>query len=206
MTPSAHRNFLVGLLAPIAVAAGYIGAAASPSAASTGSVATHSAADALTAGAAAASAADIPDNQVFLTFRDTAGGYSIAFPEGWLQQGAGANVTFREKDNRLQIAISKGAAFSRASVKADVAALKSSTPSLKATPAMRLVLPSGAAFEVTYSTLGAANAVTGKRVSLVVDRYYLSKGGKRAIVELAAAKGADNVDAYRLIIKSFRWR
>ena len=68
------------------------------------------------------------------------------------------------------------------------------------------MLPAGAAFKVSYSTVSAPDPVTGKRVSLVVDRYYLSKAGKRAIVDLAAPKGADNVDAYRLISRSFRWR
>ena len=206
MTRSRLLMFPVALLALIAVAAGWMGAAVSPSAASTGNVAAHSEAGALTAEARAAAAQDIPDNQVFLTFRDTAAGYSITFPEGWLQQGAGPNVTFQDKDNRLHVVISRGAPFSGASVKADLASLKSATPSFRATPSTQLVLPSGAAFKVSYSTVSAPNPVTGKRVTLVVDRYYLSKAGKRAIVDLGAPKGADNVDAYRLIIKSFRWR
>jgi hypothetical protein len=181
-------------------------AGVSQSAASSGNAAAHSEASALTAEARAAAARDIPDNQVFLTFRDTAAGYSIAFPEGWLQQGAGPKVTFQDKDNRLHVVIGKGAPFSAASVKADVASLKSVTPSFQATPATTLLLPSGTAFKVSYSTVSAPNPVTGKHVSLVVDRYYLSKAGKRAIVDLGTSKGADNVDAYRLIIKSFRWR
>ena len=48
--------------------------------------------------------------------------------------------------------------------------------------------------------------MTGKRVTLVVDRYYLSHSGKEAIVDLATPQGVDNVDAYRLMIESFRWR
>ena len=60
--------------------------------------------------------------------------------------------------------------------------------------------------KVTYTTVSAPNAVTGKRVTLVVDRYYLWHGGKRAIVDLGTPVGVDNVDAYRLMIQSFRWR
>jgi hypothetical protein len=41
---------------------------------------------------------------------------------------------------------------------------------------------------------------------LTVDRYELGQGGRRAILDLAGAVGADNVDAYRLIAQSFRWR
>ncbi len=191
MTRSRLLTFPVALLALITAAAGWMSAAVSQSAASTGN---------------ATAARDIPDNQVFLTFRDTAAGYSIAFPEGWLQHGTGPDVTFQDKDNQLHVVIGSGSQFSSASVKADLASLKSATASLRATSPTALVLPSGAAFKVSYSTVSAPNPVTGKRVTLVVDRYYLSKAGKRAIVELAAPKGADNVDAYRLIIKSFRWR
>jgi hypothetical protein len=48
--------------------------------------------------------------------------------------------------------------------------------------------------------------VTGKRVTLLVDRYELAKNGKRATVELGTPRGVDNVDAYRMMIESFRWR
>jgi hypothetical protein len=62
------------------------------------------------------------------------------------------------------------------------------------------------AFKVVYTTASAPNAVTGKRVTLMVDRYYLSHAGKEAIVDLGTPVGVDNVDAYRLMIQSFRWR
>ena len=61
------------------------------------------------------------------------------------------------------------------------------------------------AVKATYSTLSPPNAVTGKRVTLVVDRYYLWRGGRRAVVDLGTPQGVDNVDAYRLMIESFRW-
>jgi len=48
--------------------------------------------------------------------------------------------------------------------------------------------------------------VTGKRVTLIVDRYVLSHAGKLATVDLGTAKGVDNVDAYKMMIASFRWR
>ena len=51
-----------------------------------------------------------------------------------------------------------------------------------------------------------ANPVTGKRVTLVVDRYYLAAHGRRAVLDEGTPQGVDNVDAYRLIAQSFRWR
>jgi hypothetical protein len=48
--------------------------------------------------------------------------------------------------------------------------------------------------------------VTGKQVTLLVDRYVVSRGGKRAILDLGTPRGVDNVDAYKLIVRSFKWR
>ena len=179
--------------------------AATPPAATTTTV-PASAAGALTAEAQAAAAGDIPDNQVFLAFGNAAAGYSIRYPEGWLQRGHGQNVTFQDKNNRIRIVVSTGPAFTAASVRTDIAALKSTNASFRATPPAPLTLPAGPAFKVSYSTESAPDPVTNKRVTLAVDRYYLSKGGKRAIVDLGAPKGVDNVDAFRMISQSFRWR
>jgi hypothetical protein len=179
--------------------------ATTTTAASTTSAPAPAAAGALTAEAQAAAAGDIPDNQVFLEFRSPAG-YSIKYPEGWLQQGKGPTVTFADKNNRIRIVLSKGRAFSAASVRADLTALKAANASFQATSPSTIALPAKAALKVSYTTESAPNPVTNKRVTLAVDRYYLSRGGKRAILDLGAPKGVDNVDAFRLIAQSFRWR
>ena len=61
-----------------------------------------------------------------------------------------------------------------------------------------------AAVAATYTTTSAPNPVTGKKVTLTVDRYELGHGGRRAIVDLGTPVGVDNVDAYRLMIESLR--
>ena len=188
-----------------AAAPGPTTTASTTSTASAGT-ASGSAAGALTAEAQAAAAGDIPDNQVFLVFHDASAGYAIRYPEGWLQRGTGRNVTFQDKNNRIRIVISDGAAFNAASVRADVAALRAGNPSFRASAPSPVALPAGSSFKVSYSTRSAPNPVTNKRVTLAVDRYYLSKAGKRAIVDLGAPQGVDNVDAFRMISRSFRWR
>ena len=45
----------------------------------------------------AAATGDIPDNQVFLTYKGT--GYTIKYPEGWTRSGSPTNLTFRDKGN-----------------------------------------------------------------------------------------------------------
>jgi hypothetical protein len=149
-----------------------------------------------------AATGDIPDNQVFLTFSNAAAGYSMKYPEGWAQQGSGNEVTFRDKNNIVRIVVSSGGPFTSAAVKADAAALKGAT--VTSGPAA-VTISGQPALKVVYTTESAPNAVTGKRVKLVVDRYYLWHGTKRAIIELGTPEGVDNVDAYRLMIESFKW-
>ena len=158
---------------------------------------------ALEAEASSAAAGDIPDNQVFLVFRNPRGGYSIKYPEGWAQRGSGGTVGFRDKNNIVRIVIGPGAPPTRATVQRELERLNG-VRVLEAPQAISL--PGRPAYKVVYSTRSAPNAVTGKRVTLVVDRYYLWRAGRRAVVDLGTPRGVDNVDAYRLMIESFRWR
>jgi hypothetical protein len=157
---------------------------------------------ALPAEANSAAAGDIPDNQVFLVFHNGAAGYSMKYPEGWAQRGAGKQVTFRDKNNIVRVVVATGAPPTASNVRSELRALPGVT--LKGAP-QRTALAGKPAVRVTYTTVSAPNAVTGKRVKLVVDRYYLWNGRRRAIVDLGTPMGVDNVDAYRLMIESFRW-
>jgi len=155
---------------------------------------------ALQAEANATAAGDIPDNQVFLVFRNAGAGYSIKYPEGWAQLGSGGHVTFRDKNNIVRVVVAPGPRPTAARARADLAAA-----SLAGAP-MTMTIGGAPAVKASYSTESAPNSVTGKRVKLVVDRYYLWRNGRRAVVDLGTPVGVDNVDAYRLMIESFRWR
>jgi hypothetical protein len=158
---------------------------------------------ALQAEARSAATGDVPDNQVFIVLRDRKAGYSMKYPEGWAVSGSGSTATIRDKNNIVRVVVQPGplptaAAARKALATASGATLRSAprTVRLGGEPAVALV----------YTTRSAASAVTGKRVTLVVDRYYLAHAGKVAIVDLGTPEGVDNVDAYRLMIESFRWR
>jgi hypothetical protein len=125
--------------------------------------------------AESAATGDIPDNQNFLLYRNRAAGYSIRYPEGWARKGSGADVTFREKANVIQIMVRRGAPHSPPGVK------------------------------TTHARMSAPDPVTGKRLKLVVDRYEYGRGGMVAVLDLSTPEGVDNVDAYRLISESFKW-
>ncbi len=68
---------------------------------------------ALAGEANAAAAGDIPDNQVFLVFRNGRAGYSMKYPEGWAQRGPARVVVFRDKNNIVRIVVGAGAARRR---------------------------------------------------------------------------------------------
>jgi hypothetical protein len=62
-------------------------------------------AGALSAEAQSAATGDIPDNQVFLTFRNRAAGYSMKNPEGWARTGPARDVTFQDKNNIVHVVV-----------------------------------------------------------------------------------------------------
>lgn len=163
-------------------------------------------ANALSAEAQSGATGDIPDNQVFLTFTNQAGGYSISYPEGWARRGAASDATFSDKNNIVHITIGKGSAPTASTVQSELKALEQTNPTLKFTPPHAIRLKSRSAVRARYTTESAPNPVTGKRVLLIVDRYELAHAGERATVDLGTPTGVDNVDAYRMMINSFRWR
>jgi hypothetical protein len=185
------------------------GAAAPGSGATQGTTATGSGAGApgaLSADARSAATGDIPDNQVFLTFRERSARFSIKYPEGWTQSGTNSAVTFRDKNNLVRVLVRPAATPTTASVSSQLTALRAANPALASTAPRAIALPAGSAIRARYTTVTAPNPVTGRRVKLVVDRYELARGGRVAIVDLGTPVGVDNVDAYRMMIESFRWR
>jgi hypothetical protein len=162
--------------------------------------------NALQGEAQAAATGDIPDSQVYVVFTDSRAGYSIKYPEGWAQSGSGNRVTFYDKNNLVRTVVQLGGAPTLARVSAELKALKTATPSLRFQPPQRIQISGRPAIKVVYTTKSAPNPVTNKRVQLSVDRYYLAQGGKRAIVDLGSPVGVDNVDGYRLMVQSFRWK
>lgn len=179
--------------------------AATPGTAASSPAGTTQAPGALTGEAASVAAGDIPDNQVFLTLHDKAGGFSMKYPEGWAQQSKAGTLTIQDKNNVVRVAVSNAAMPTTAAVDQQMTDLQAKTPSLKAGAATAMTISGAPAIKVTYTTVSAPNSVTGKTTILMVDRYYLSHNGRLAVVDMGTPQGVDNVDAYRLMIESFTW-
>ncbi len=162
-------------------------------------------AGALSAEAQATATGDIPDNQVFLTLRNTTAGYTISYPEGWAQRGSGGDVTLQDKNNVIHIVAAHGSAPAPAAVSAQLAKEQQRQPSLSYGTISTASIHGARVLKIRYSTVSPPNPVTGKRVQLLVDRYVIAHAGKVLIIDLASPKGVDNVDAYRMISHSVRW-
>lgn len=139
-------------------------------------------------------------------FHNATSGYAVKYPEGWTQTGSGGDVTFRDKNNLVHIQVGRRPAPSIAAVASQLAALKQTTPTLSFNPPTTVTLRGRKAIKAVYRTQSAPNPVTGKRVTLIVDRYVLAGSGRVATVDLGTPRGVDNVDAYRMMIESFRWK
>jgi hypothetical protein len=134
-------------------------------------------------------AGDIPDNQAYVAYAGP--GYTVKVPEGWARTTAGGGVTFTDKLNSVQ------------------AQERSGSGGGAATPAgasvSTVTRPAGKAVRVTYVTAGKPDPVTGKRRPVAVERYTFTHKGKQLVLTLTGAKGADNVDPWKIVTSSVRW-
>lgn len=150
---------------------------------------------------------DIPDSQAFVAFTSPLG-FSIKVPEGWARRESPTEVAFSDKYNALQVVVSaRPAAPTLASLKAaEVAALERSPKAVRVSDVKQISLPAGPVLVVHYGINSDPNPVTNKAIRLDAASYYFWKAGKLATLTLSAPAGADNVDQWLLIARSFTWQ
>jgi hypothetical protein len=151
-------------------------------------------------------AGDIPDNQAFVAYKSPGGGYSVKVPEGWARTTAGGAVVFTDNLNTISLDSFPGTAPTVAEVKrTDVPQLTKTLSGFQSPQVTTAHRPAGTAVEVTYLADSKADPVTGKVTKKAVERYIFFHKGKRVVVTLSGAKGADNVDPWRIVTDSVRW-
>lgn len=150
---------------------------------------------------------DIPDSQAFVKYRSAAGGYALDVPEGWARVENGTDVSYIDKyDGVKVVVVPASAAPTLASARANEARqIAAAGHAVTITDVSELALPSGKVVVIKYTSNSDANAVTGKRVRLENEAILYFKNGKQAMLTLWAPQGADNVDQWNRMSKSFRW-
>jgi hypothetical protein len=158
--------------------------------------------------AGTAAPGDIPDSTIYVPYQSAAGHLRIKVPEGWSRTTTATSATFTSSLNSISVAwLPMTAAPTVGSVRATaVPALKTSTSAFQLQSIHPVSLTGGPAVELVYRVNSAANPVTGRRYRLVVERFQLYHHGQGAVLSLSSAVGADNVDPWRIVSQSFRWR
>jgi hypothetical protein len=147
---------------------------------------------------------DIPDTAVYLTYRGR--GFSLQYVEGWSIRLQRSGVLVNDQDSSEVVAIQQSRSRYDAYASSDLAHLSRSLPKFHLVLRQKLALPAGAAIRAQYHTLSAQDPVTGRRVNVLVDRYYIAGSRRVGVLTLATPLGVDNVDAFRRIARSFRWK
>jgi hypothetical protein len=150
---------------------------------------------------------DIPDTQVFIDYVAPQG-FTLKVPEGWARSDRTDGASFVDKLDGVVVSVSKaGAAPTTSSTKANyLPELEKTERAVKVTGIKAVKLPAGPAVRIAYTSNSEPNAVTSRQVRLENERYLYFKDGKLVTLELYAPKGADNVDQWKMMSNSFRWK
>ncbi len=151
---------------------------------------------------------DIPDTTVYVTYRPAAGHLLLKVPEGWSRRTGPASSTFASNLNSITVAWKPmTAAPTVSSARAtSVPALQASSLAFRLQGVRAVSLAGGPAVEIIYQVNSPPNQVTGRQYRLVIERFELYRNGRSAVVSLSSAVGSDNVDPWRTVSQSFRWR
>jgi hypothetical protein len=150
---------------------------------------------------------DIPDNQVFIAFVSSDGSYSIKVPEGWARTERNAAVSFTDKYNTVTVqSLTATAAPTVESVTASSLADVAADPTFTLIDVKPVARKAGRCVLARYEIASAANDVTGKKALLAVERYVFFRNGIEVVLTLSGAKGADNVDPWRIVSDSLTWK
>ncbi|WP_051331110.1 PsbP-related protein [Aneurinibacillus terranovensis] len=151
---------------------------------------------------------DIPDSQAFVNYTSNQGGYSIAVPEGWSRTENGADARFVDKFDGVKTTIGTDARpFTLDNIKNNqVKDLIANGRAIKIVEIKEVTLPGGKSVVVKYNSNSDPNPVTNKQIRLENETFYFNKNGKIGSLTVWAPLGSDNVDQWKKISESWRWK
>lgn len=150
---------------------------------------------------------DIPDNQAFITYSSPAG-FSIKVPEGWARKDGGNSTVFNDKYNHISLVVRDSSqdvdeAYAKSVL---VPELEKNGRAISKIAISTVKLKAGKIIKLAYDSNSEPNAVTNKQVREENEKFFYVNKGKFVELTLSAPKGADNVDQWKLISSSFRWK
>jgi hypothetical protein len=149
---------------------------------------------------------DIPDNLAYVPFTSAAGHYRFDHPEGWAEQAGGTRALFTDKLNGVlaDVGTAKTPPTVSSAKSDDVPRLSSTQPAFELRGITAVTMPGGSGVRIVYRRNSEPDAVTGRQYRDEVERYELVSHGHEVVLEMYGPVGADNVDAYRTMVRSLR--
>ncbi|MDQ2663828.1 MAG: hypothetical protein M3Y18_07335 [Candidatus Eremiobacteraeota bacterium] len=140
---------------------------------------------------------DIPDTQAFVHY-SAPGGYGVLYPEGWSQSGTRNDTTFVSNFDGERIAME---------LPSDPAAtVRRMFPSARAIHVHTSTIHGLPIDSATFTAQSQPDRVTGRRIALEEAAYFFRKKSREAVLVVWAPSGSDNVDQWKKISESFRWK
>jgi hypothetical protein len=151
---------------------------------------------------------DIPDNQAYVAYSPSGGGYSVKVPEGWARTASGGAVTFSDKLNsiRMETTSAQGPLSVARAQSSEVPKLSKTVKGFANAKVSSVSRSAGSATRITYLADSTADPVTGKVRRNAIERYVFFHGGRDVVLTLSGPKGADNVDPWKIVTDSLRWK
>ncbi|WP_163568706.1 hypothetical protein [Fodinicola feengrottensis] len=155
---------------------------------------------------------DIPDNQQYVAYALPSGHSRLNVPEGWARTDlpGGNGATFTDKLNTIRIEVRPArAAPTVTTVLADVAAQNRTAAGFAGLAVSTVTRSAAAVVLARYQVNSPVDPVTNRYVKDDVERYEFFRAGSLALITLitlSAPHGSDNVDPWRRVTESFRWR
>ncbi|MFE9763780.1 hypothetical protein ACFYPC_04465 [Streptomyces sp. NPDC005808] len=151
---------------------------------------------------------DIPDNQAYVAYQPSGGGFTVKVPEGWARSTQGGTTVFTDKLNRVEVSpVSASSAPTTASVTGTVVPrLTGQVAKFSGAKVSQVARKGGSAVLLKYQGDSAPDPVTGKVVRDAFERYAFYRQGHEVDVTLSGPVNADNVDPWRIVSDSFTWK
>jgi hypothetical protein len=153
-------------------------------------------------------AGDIPDNQAYVAYTPPGARFSVKVPEGWARTASGGAVTFSDKLNsiRMETTSAQGPLSVARAQGSEVPKLSKTVKGFANAKVSSVSRSAGSATRITYLADSTADPVTGKVRRNAIERYVFFHSGRDVVLTLSGPKGADNVDPWKIVTDSLRWK